>query len=145
MAAPQIFNFFKLKKCTCTFLEAAASKQKVDFEKNNSSEQCDQMLEYKVAQISPKLSKKLARQFLLFSDVFQNRPKSRKIFKLFFLENLSPRAIKVAESGHPASSVKNGYNHNSSKTQVHSSRKSFLRPTTRLVRELWTLYKHLEK
>ena len=52
--------------------------------------QCDQMMELKVAQFPPKIALKVATHFLFNSDIIRNSPKMTKIFGLLLWDNLLP-------------------------------------------------------
>ena len=64
---------------------------------NLSRHQCDQMLELKVAQIFPKVDKKVA------NTVFTKQPKKLAIIQGFFCQKFCYHKLsKIAQSGHTA-------------------------------------------
>ena len=74
-----------------------------------SHDQYDQMLKYKVAQMFPKVARKVAtavftQTLCLSKKLFW---KGHPIFGLLLLENLSPTTFKIAQSGHTASDLRN--------------------------------------
>ena len=58
------------------------------------------MWKLNVAQIFQKIAKKSAKQFLTKSYVFKVAQKVTKYLGYFWKQNLSPKSVKIAQSGH---------------------------------------------
>ena len=64
------------------------------------------MSEQKLAQFYPNVAQIVYTVFYLNCDVFQNSPKGHHIFGLLLCDNLSPRTLKIAQSGHTGTLVR---------------------------------------
>ena len=69
--------------------------------------QCDQMVESKVAQYPKSCQKCRTNSFYFKSDAFQKAQTVFQIFGLLLLKNLLPKLLKIAQSGRAAVTTHN--------------------------------------